>query len=367
MGDKFPEYYVGKSATDQDLPFNAFANGSAIANGHYRLFGAVLPYPKDIVSSQPEDFETYVSVPFVYNSVESPREFHPPGIIVYGSLIGYNTLSHAINSPYDTVYVYLTLQSPFGIFKGDVASITLPSELEGFPAPFNISTKAGVDIGQVSIRPDTNELQVRFFKDMDAVNVKGNVGIFTRLKNPTSYSLGRHFFKFSNLGSDHYRYLNFRNAGSTAPRIGCRNDGKDSWLDVDIPSIYAKGSRVNITASTVSGTLFDWTKLKIVESTGLDGFGNITTFNADTNSTYNILQGPGQNAVSVDLKSSAESGNQMMRTSIPLFYGKASGASAKVQIFTGTKDITFNLDCRFDSSGIAGNAFTFSGTPLFMW
>lgn len=367
-GDKFPETYIGKVVGEQEIPFNTWANGTAIPTGKYRLFGAALSYPKDIVSSQPADLDTYLSLPFQYNAVSTPREYRPSGIMVHASILGYNTFSQTITSPHDTLYIYLTFQAPYGIHTGEVASIVLPKELTGFPGPFKVQTRSGYDIGQVEINPDTNELQVHFFADVRAINVQGHVGIFARFKSPESFSTGRYFFKFTNLGIDRYQYLNFKRPDNTVPRVSCRNDGTNGWIDVDVPHNYGQWSHANITASTSSGALIDKSKIKVVESTSVDIFGNITSFSEVSEKSFSSQQDG--NSISIELQNPAPELDTMVRTSFPLFYGnlgKASGAVTKVQLFSDEKDTTYNLDCRFDSSGLATNSFSFEGIPLFAY
>lgn len=366
IGDKFPEIYVGKTTSGQDLPFNTWANGTSIPSGKYRLFGSALAYPKDIVSSGPADLDTYISPPFVYNVVPTPREYRLSGISVFGSLLGYNSYSTTLYSPYDTIYVRLTVYAPYGIHNGDVASITLPSELTGFPGPFKIQSRSGYDIGEVFTDPVTNELQARFTTDMHAINVQGSIGLFCRLKDPQSLSLGRQFFKFTNLGVDQYRYLDFAKPDQSVPRMSCRNDGTNGWVDVDLPHSYGRWLHANISASTQSGALFNQTNVQVVESTSLDKFGNITSSRQVSSSMFSSYQ-EGV-AVNVALYNPDPTVDTLVRTSFPLFYGnvgKGVGATATVQVFTDTHDTSFNLDCKFDSSGLVGNSFTFSGMPIF--
>ena len=358
--DIFPFYYTGKMMAYQDFPFTTFANGTAIPNGHYRLFGAALAYPKDIVSSQSSDLNTYISPHFLYNSLQTPQIERLPGITIYGSLIGYNSYSTTINSPYDTIYVHLTIHAPNGIKKGDIAHIMLPQELQGFPAPFKFQTKSGIDIGLATFNPHTNEAKFEFYSNIDMRNTQGSIGLFCQLKNPEFISTGRHFYKFTNLGVDQYRYLNFESADQTIPRIGCRNDGMNGWIDIDVPQSYGNWSHINITAWTSSGGLFDGMHVKIVESTALDSFGNITRYN-DVNKSLYLVESD-QGVISIDLKRPEPGVSQIVRASFPLIRGyneRSTGALAKVQIFNEQKDTTFHLDCQFDSSGMIGNSFTF--------
>lgn len=361
-GEKFPYYYLGKATNDQDFPFNSFANGSVIPSGQYRLFGAALAYPKDITTSLPSDLNTYISTPFIYNVQQTPKIEPQSGISISGSLMGYNSLSKNVNSPYDTIYISLSVQAPNGIIKGDIASVFLPKELAGFPGSFKFQSKSGEDIGLASIDSKTNELRLKFRKSINATIVTGNIGLFSRLKDPDGTTIGRRFYKFTNLGVDQFTYLNFKKVDSTVPRVGCRADRVNGWLDVDIPSSFGNWSYANITAMTSSGEVFNGRKVKVVDATALDVFGNITKHSDADKSLYSVRENHG--IVNIDLKSPSDDTKLLVRSSIPLIfgnYGQASEALAKVQIFNGVKDTTFNLDCRFDTSGMISNSFSFEG------
>lgn len=366
MGEKFPAFYVGKASDEQDIPFMNFSNGTLIPTGHYRVFGAALAYPKDIISSQVADFNTFLSTDFHYKLEKAIRNYQHPGIHIYGSLMGYNSYSNTLISPYDTIYVYLSLHASYGINKNDVASINLPNELGGFQNQFKVQSKAGIDVGLVSINQTTNVLTVHFLENINGMDVRANIGIYGHLKNPATFSPGRYFFKFTSLGENQFRYLRFIKGDSTVPRVGCRTDGKNGWLDVDIPENTGAWSRAVICAATTSGALFDSAQIRVIESSALDSFGNVTSYNELSDSKYLVSQETA--STSVDLQSATLSDGQVLRISFPFLYGnsgKATGAVARVQLFSENNDTTYSLNCKFDSSGSVGNTFTFSWKPLY--
>jgi hypothetical protein len=345
------------------FPFSKFSNGTLIPSGSYRLFGAALPYPKDVVASGISDLNLYLSDPFEYrNEAAAPSvpTIHKE-LTLTGDMVSYDSYIRVSNSPYDTIYVNINIKSFSGIKKGDVAQITLPEELDTFPSPFIIRKRNGVDIGMASVNAKTNEVSFEFFKTLQGPYVEGNVGLYAKFKHPDAILPGRSFFKFVSQGVPTYRYLSFKKHEEASPKIRCRANGYFKWLDVYIPPAFKGWSSVKVTAATPAGSTMKKSWISVATAISLDNFGYSTAQTSLNETFYSAQTEAG--GVAVELFKHSKNLTDSIITSFPFYYPsgpKAQQGHANVKIFANGVDITYNLECRFDASGMSDIGFTFS-------
>lgn len=368
--------------------FYARVSIPGIPSGTYRMFTAALPAIPNISynASTPEDYQTWFSTPFNYNStgaytVSSTRSALAPDLgtnlggvlVLQPTVTSVNTNASLAISPYDTFQVSIPFQALNGFKVGYKFNVTLPEQFTGFPEPFKVFDRSGAAILDVTISNDTNILQATVLADPQRTLITGNFIFGCRLANPQQYTASTQLpivFFSANLPRFYSTTILDLAVGDKAfpSVVTYTSDSGDSVVDVLIPAAF--GGWQNLTVDIVSPAYgFDCAGVTVLQTSSLQSLDLTSTANTTAFSAASVAcanSAGGRNAASIVLANPPQS-DQTLRLVLPVQTGNASSVVRQAPIYGRIygsvfgQNFTYTLSQKLNNAGLVSYSRPMTG------
>lgn len=232
---------------------------SAIPDGIYRLFTAVLPAVPTFIPNETTlaNWQTYISAPFNLIVNPAPLGIPPPNlssqlnssIFTDVEISSLNANSSLQIYPYDSILVTVNIQSELGLPFGSTANISLPYQFINFPEPFPVYNDVGIEVLNVSIDPETNVLTATVVEDWPVIYVAGSIIFSCFLRDPSQYTESQSVpitFRKLDVGEGSVLMMYIELADTSFPSIKSTLTGSDGMINVYIPSSFGNWSNLDV-------------------------------------------------------------------------------------------------------------------------
>lgn len=294
---QLPADFTPRIPSGLSIGIELFENAT-VGDGTYRLLFAGLPAMPSIdpKNSTTEDWETFLSEPFIWNSkppgsnstfnstgkdsgTNTTSEFEaysrvsfdrvvnetdknssasPPEPRFYFVTADVSSLSSNLSSyisPFDSLEVSMTLSAKQGLVVGDTATVRLPKEFVEYPPSFPLYNSYGDAVVNISFQ-DIDGYKyclATVVKEWNVKNVTGGVYFTTFLKNPEKYTT-KQFLPLSFLSKESGRafatILSMSPQDVYFPSAQGRSRGNSSYVLVHVPEGFDKWEQLAISVDS---------------------------------------------------------------------------------------------------------------------